>query len=261
MAKHLCPIVFFLLSCSISFSQVNTEVFRREFAGDGLYHQINFDLGLVKGNTDYTSVRTNYRADLLDKKFHHFGILSYGYAEDAIRKKENRGFIHLRSSYELISFIAAEAFFQKEFNEFILLKDRNLLGTGARVRIINTSFDHDSAGNEKMALYTFFGLGAMIENEDISSKPPKDITVGRMTSYLSVGLNVNPNVLFKIVAYYQPCFDNFDDHRILSEGSMNFRINKHLSFKSTMRLRYDSRPPAKVKPRDLSLLSGIQVDF
>ena len=241
------------------FSQVNTEVFRKEFSGDGLFHQINFDLGIVKGNTEFTSVRTSYRADYLEEKFHHFGVLSYGYAEDDVRKKENRGFIHLRSSYEWLSFMAIEAFFQKEFNEFILLKDRNLLGGGGRVRIINTSFDLDTSQSKKFDVYAYIGFGAMIENEYINTKPRKDATVGRMTSYTSIGANISQDMMFKIVVYYQPCFANFDDYRALSEGSLNFKISKHFSFRTAMVLRYDSRPPLNVKPRDLNLFSGIQV--
>jgi len=240
-------------------AQVNTEVFRKEFSKDGIFHKINVDIGIIKGNTEYTTIRPSYRIDWLKEKFHNFGVVSYSYAEDAIKKRENRGFVHLRSSYEIFNFLYGELFLQKEFNEFILLKDRNLFGVTSRIQIINETLQIDST--EKLEIYTFLGLGAMIENEELKTKPSKETTAGRLTSYFSLGVNVSPNLLIKSITYYQPRFSNDKDYRLLNESSLNIKFNQNLTFRTSLRLRYDSQPPEKVKPRDLNLLNGIQIDF
>lgn len=257
MRKYLL-ILIIILQQTVH-AQVNTEVFRKEFSEDGIYHKINFDLGITKGNTEYTTVRPAYRVDWIDGKFHNFGIISYAYAEDATKKRENRGFIHLRTTYELLSFFWAEMFVQKEFNEFILLKDRNLIGFSSRFQIINETLQIDSA--DKLEISTFLGIGGMIENEDLNTRPPKETTVGRLTSYLSFGVNIPGNLFIKSTTYYQPRFSNDKDYRLLNESSLNIKINKYLTFRTTLRLRYDSEPPEKVKPRDLNLLNGIQIEF
>lgn len=257
---NILIVVILLFFSSINlFSQINTEVFRKEFSKDGIFHKINVDIGITKGNTEYTTVRPSYRIDWLKDKFHNFGIISYAYAEDAVKKRENRGFIHLRSSYQIFDYLYGELFLQKEFNEFILLKDRNLFGITSRIQIINEIIQIDST--EKLEIYTFLGLGAMIENEELKTKPRKETTVGRLTSYFSLGVNISPNLLIKSITYYQPRFSDDKDYRLLNESSLNIKINQNLTFRTSLRLRYDSDPPEKVKPRDLNLLNGIQIDF
>lgn len=258
MKKTIYLVLLFFWASSL-FAQINTEVFRKEFSEDGIYHKINVDLGITKGNTEYTTIRPSYRIDWLKDRFHNFGIVSYAYAEDAVKKRENRGFIHLRSSYEIFAFLYGEAFVQKEFNEFILLKDRNLFGLTSRIQIINETIMIDSV--EKLDIYTFVGLGAMVENEELKTKPSKETTIGRLTSYFSLGVNVSPNILIKSITYYQPRFSNDKDYRLLNESSLNIKFNRNLTFRTSLRLRYDSEPPEKVKPRDLNLLNGIQIDF
>lgn len=257
--KKLVLLLLLLLSFSNNFAQINTEVLRMEFSNDGIYHRFNFDLGITKGNTDYTTIRPGYRIDWLNGKYHIFGVLNYAYAEDAERKRENRGFVHLRSIYELFEFLSAEAFLQKEFNEFILLNDRNLLGITARLEIIKEKLQIDSV--DKFEIYAYLGVGAMIENEELNTKPAKEYTVGRVSTYFSFGINLPSSVLIKSITFYQPKFSNDKDFRLLNESSLNIKINKNITFRTSLRLRYDSQPPEKIKPRDLNLLNGIQIEF
>jgi|YNPMSStandDraft_1061717.scaffolds.fasta_scaffold00594_3 hypothetical protein len=253
----LCSLL--LLLTNVAYAQVNTEVFRMEFDKDGIYHRFNFDLGITKGNTEYTIIRPGYRIDWINGKYHTFGVLSYAYAEDATRKRENRGFVHLRSIYELFEFLSVEAFLQKEFNEFILLNDRNLFGLTGRLEIIKEKLQIDSI--DKLEIYAYLGIGAMIENEELNTKPTKETTVGRVSSYFSFGVNIPSNMLIKSITFYQPKFSNDKDYRLLNESSLNVKINKNVTFRTSLRLRYDSQPPQNIKPRDLNLLNGIQIEF
>lgn len=258
MTKKIVLFIMFLLIAPELFSQVNTETMRKDFKGDGLFNQIQCDFGYTSGNTEYAMIRAGYRADYIDGLFHYFGIVSYGYAEEDKIKNLNKGFIHLRCVYDLAPRLALEAFSQKEFNEFILLKDRNLLGGGGRVQILDLYAD----SGKGVKLYSFVGAGAMLEHEVLDTKPgTKSSLIGRMTSYLSIGAEMTPNFALKIVNYYQPKLTNFDDFRFLTEGSLNFKISKYLAFKTSMQLRYDSQPPPDVKSTDFNILNGFQVDF
>jgi len=241
----------------IAFSQINTETLRKEFSGDGLYNQVTLDLGLTRGNTQYTLVRTSYRADYIDGDMHYFGIVSYGYAHNGTRRAENRGFIHLRSVYDWFDIFALEGFIQKEFNEFILLKDRNLFGGGSRLEIIA----YESSPDSGFAITSFAGLGAMLEHERIDTDPPHSSLVARMTSYLSLVVRFNKNANFKIICYYQPLISSFDNRRLLSEASVNVKVSNNVSLRTSLRFRDDSRPPIGIIPTDLNLLSGVTIDF
>jgi hypothetical protein len=66
----------------------------------------------------------------------------------------------------------------------------------------------------------------MIENEELKTKPSKETTVGRLTSYFSLGVNVSPNILIKSITYYQPRFSNDKDYRLLNESSLNIKFNQ-----------------------------------
>ncbi len=250
----ICLIITLPIS---SFSQVNTETLRKEFPGDGLYNQVNLDLGLTRGNTQYTLVRTSYRADYIQGDMHYFGIASYSYAHNGTRRAENRGFIHLRTVYDWHDRIAFEGFIQKEFNEFILLKDRNIFGGGSRFEIITYEAEADTG----FAITSYAGLGAMLEHERIDTDVPSSSLVARMTSYLSLVLRFNKNANFKIISYYQPLISNFDNRRFLTEASMNVKVSRNVSLRTTLRLRDDSNPPAGIKPTDMNLLSGVTIDF
>lgn len=255
MCKYIL-IIILMTSLDLS-AQVNTEILRKEFAGDGLYNSISLDLGLTKGNTEYTSLRVGARSDYLTQNWHYFLITNLSYSEDAVKKKENRGFVHLRAMWEISEPTILEFFYQKEYNEFTKLLDRNLLGSGLRLKLYDQKAESDSA----IYLYAYWGSGIMLESEYLNTIPKSRELLGRLTNYLSIGTKINSLVFLKTVTYFQPSITKIHDYRILSENTLNVKLSKSLSFRTSLRLRYDNEPLENVKHSDISLTNGLSFEF
>ncbi|MFC2170948.1 hypothetical protein ACFLQJ_03105, partial [Calditrichota bacterium] len=150
-------LIVFIITGSISESQVNTESLRKGYLTDGFHADVNLDAGIVSGNSDLLQIKTSLRADYVRGKSHAFVITSY-----------KQGRHHYDTTHyipRLAGKLYAEGFFQKEFDEFILLEDRNLIGGGFRI-----PWGRKTNNDNKIAnLKAFTGIGLMWEQERIKA--------------------------------------------------------------------------------------------
>ena len=173
----------------------------------------------------------------------------------------NKGFVHLRHVHKLNRKVFKwELFVQKEFNDFILLLDRNLIGGGIRTTIV-----WNETGVKKSKNYRFIrlylGNGLMGEKETLDTSPVFETKIIRSTNYLSLRWQTAERVAMDIVSYFQFHLSNVNDYRVLFQGSFGFNITKSLVFRASLNLRYDSEPPLDVKKHDLELTNGIGFSF
>lgn len=248
-------LILFFISFLPLFSQVNTEELRKYGLEEGLYHKVDFGLGLVKGNSDLVKVSGSYRIDYIKEKYNIFYVMNYEFHESDGNKVVNKGFAHLRGIHNLHNKLKAEAFIQKEFNEFILLKDRYLVGSVLRYNVVNFKDD------EKDFLKFFVGSGFMYEFEYYNIEKNNTSNLIRSTSYLTVDWNMNDIVKFSTITYLQFVLDNFSDRRILNESSVNFKISDNLKFYTKVNYRLDSEPPPDIKKYDLEIKNGFTITF
>ena len=144
-------------------AQVNIftgETMRQMRLESGLYNRVALDLTYRTGNTDLLTARTRFRSDYLTKAYHGF---IFGSLQQGRKNGEffiNKGIAHARIIRSLTPHILFESFGQKQFNESILLSDRNLVGGGVRFA--------SHPRNSRFNLY--LGIGAMWEHERINDK-------------------------------------------------------------------------------------------
>ena len=144
---------------SILQGQVNTEAMRSEDNSDGFNNRFNLDLGFEKVNSEVLDIAGEYRLDYVKQKnFHSFMVINLenGYEQKTDLPKTiitNKGFAHLRITKNLFTNYQMEVFTQYEFNEFLLLNDRYLLGTGLRIGLQKSELSS-----------TYIGIGLMVEN-------------------------------------------------------------------------------------------------
>ncbi len=160
----------------------------------------------------------------------------------------------MRSIRRFIGKFSGELFVQKEFDDFILLKDRNLVGGGFRTVLIQL----DST-NKKLRL--FLGDGAMWENEKLHTNPVSQTKILRSTNYLSFQMRLNNIININFVGYYQVNLERFRNYRILVEGSLGFNLTKSITFQTNFNLRFDNEPPKTIKKNDLELTNGLKFSF
>ena len=237
-------------------AQVNTEKFRKESDKPGYSGSISLAAGLASGNSEFVKAKGGLRIDYSAPSFDFFLVGNYEFEEANDAKVVNKGFAHLRNILSLSPVLSIEFFLQKEFNQFILLEDRNLGGAGLRVDAINLFADTSVKSVE-----LFFGTGLMYENEKYNITGSSVTNLFRSTSYLTLNWQMNEIISFITINYFQFDVERFNDFRFINESGLNFTIFKNLIFTSAISLRYDNEPVPNVRNHDLELTNGITFSF
>ena len=242
----------------ISSAQVNTEKFRKNSAEKGFSGNAGLEFGLNKGNSNYLSLDGNLRLDYLINNMDFFLVSDYEYKEGNGQKIIYQGFTHLRCDITLSEKTFLEFFTQKEFNDFISLKDRNLIGSGLRFNILN----HHFKCKKISVMNIYLGVGAMFENE-VYNVESRKITKNliRSTNYLDFYWQPDTLIKLSLVNYFQPYVLSIKNFRWLADAKLEFFISQDFSFTTHFTLRYDNLPVTKIKKYDLALTNGITVSF
>ena len=240
----------------ILLAQINTEAMRSENVTDEFINKVNVDFGIEKADAEVIELAASYRLDYFNPiGLHVFLILNYenGYEQKKGLEKNqvvNKGFGHLRMTKMISSKLFFEVFTQFGFNDFLLMKDRKLAGSGLRYKMVS---------NDRMN--TFLGIGLMQENEiyDIVNEPEKKLL--RSTNYLRWNINIAENTQLYNTVYYQFSFSDINDYRLLYDGSINFSVNENLSFFIELNYRYDNDPHGNMGKSYIQLNNGIEFTF
>ena len=240
----------------ILLAQINTEAMRSENVTDEFINKVNVDFGIEKADAEVIELAASYRLDYFNPiGLHVFLILNYenGYEQKKGLEKNqvvNKGFGHLRMTKMISSKLFLEVFTQFGFNDFLLMKDRKLAGSGLRYKMVS---------NDRMN--TFLGIGLMQENEiyDIVNEPEKKLL--RSTNYLRWNINITENTQLYNTVYYQFSFSDINDYRLLYDGSINFSVNENLSFFIELNYRYDNDPHGNMGKSYIQLNNGIEFTF
>ena len=245
-----------VLAMGLARGQVNTEAMRRSERPPGWYAALAADLGYVAGNSSLLKFKTNARLDHLTNLGHTFvvGQLQQGRKDDQVFI--NKGFLHLRGVRRLRATLAMEGFVQQEFNEFINLGSRSLLGGGIR-------WERGRAGDSTGAFWKInLGMGAMWEREEQTGQDAGVIQLLRSTNYLVLRWSPDKRLAMFSTTYFQVDLGNFSDYRILWDGGLQVALSRRLAFNVKVDLRYDSDPPSDVEqPYDMELTNGISYSF
>ena len=237
-------------------AQINTEAMRSENVTDGFINKVNVDFGIEKADSEVIELAAAYRVDYFNPTgLHIFFILNYenGYEQKKGLDKNqvvNKGFGHLRMTKMISSKLFFEVFTQFGFNDFLLMKDRKLAGSGLRYKMVS---------NDRMN--TFLGIGLMQENEiyDMVNEPEKKLL--RSTNYLRWNINIAENTELYNTVYYQFSSSDINDYRLLYDGSIDFSVNENLSFFIELNYRYDNDPHGNMGKSYVQLNNGIEFTF
>ena len=249
-------ITFSLLVIPGLYAQINTEAMRRQALQSGLSAEFSLEGSYKKGNTNVFDLGTGLRLDYFLERYHLFSVVSFTHGEQDNRKHEKKGFIHVRGLRQWSEHWMTEIFIQEEFNEFLRLSERTLLGSGFRIAlpIINEKAEQ-THGN------IFVGLGLMWERERYRDQVEPNSNLLRSTNYLSMHWKLSGTVTSILITYYQVAVNQITDYRILSEGGLSFKLFGNVEFKIQVNYRFDNEPPPRVKKYDLELKNGILVRF
>jgi hypothetical protein len=249
-------ILFFLIILNQNtISQVNTERYRKDYDKKGFLVNNALGFNYSSGNTEELELSNNFRLDYISQKFHYFTILEYNYKSTGTIKSKDNGFAHLRTlrHFDNKGYLA-EVFAQWQFDEFILLKNRFLFGTGLR---FDLSHILTEGNNKEKAWKIFTGIGLMVEYEDYTTDPLTIYRLWRSTNYLSVLWDIGDNLGIKLVNYYQPAIKQFSNYRFSSDLGLGFTLIKQLRFEVALNYSYRSVVVGNTKHGDISVKNSL----
>lgn len=250
-----------LLLCMIQINvwgQVNTEKFRRYADQEGYIFNTKLLLGYSDGNSKYISVDGTLRLDYNGKKNNAFIVGNYEFKETDASKVVNKGFIHLRGVRPFHETLALEGFLQQEFNEFLYLNDRKLVGASLRTRLINWQSPKDSIST----FSSYLGLGLMYEYEIYDVQEGENLTVIqntlRTSTYLTLDLNLSNRINCWAVGYFQPNIQAMHDFRAVLETGVEIWVIGRLYFTVDFSYRYNNQPVGDASNYDLVFKNGLR---
>lgn len=238
-----------LLVPSVSLGQVNTERLR-SWQAPGASGSADLRIEQSGGNVELINVGSTIRLayaemsqtyvpsstvaqDPPENLVYLVGDFAFGSRDG--EAFNNAGFAHLRWTHMFNPLLGFEVYVQGQFNEFILLQERYVGGTGFRLEAFNS-------GVFQLAL----GSGVMAEQEvyDVEAPLQDQLFVARSTSYLSLRAYADdPKLELITTVYWQPRLGDGSDQRVLNDAEVAFMLGKQLSMAVTFGLRFDTEPP------------------
>lgn len=236
----------------IIYPQVNIERYYRDNTREGFMFSNAFGLNIASGNTNYLELTDRFRVDYNGPRTDYFTIVEYNLRTSSGQTSAHRGFIHFRTIHDLDehAVMMAEGYLQQQFDEFLLLRSRTLLGGGFRFNPVNLA---DSAWKARAKMRLFVGTGVFLEHESYSTRPRQTISVMRSSSYLSLLWDPGKNFNINMVNYFQPALSDFNNYRYALNLSMSTPINERWLFIMSAEFFYRSEPVGGKKPNDLEI--------
>ena len=244
-----------LLLTSLLTGQVNTEAMRRADSSLGWHSNLSADVGLIAGNSNLVDLKGGLRFDYLAPSGHVFLVSQYQRGLQDTALFINKGFVHLRGVRNLRAGRALEGFVQQEFNEFINLRSRSLVGGGLRLEFGRPA--DSTAGTLGLNL----GIGLMWEREALTGDPKEVVTLLRSTNYVVVRWAVDDRLALSSTAYFQVDTGSLSDYRIIWDGGLSITVYRRLALNLKVNMRYDSEPPGIIKPYDIEMTNGLSYSF
>ncbi len=258
---RICFIFLFASTLPIS-AQVNiftVETMSQMQLKPGWYNSIALDLTYRGGNTELLTLRTQFRSDYLAKTYHGFVLGSLQQGRKSGTFFTNKGMVHGRIIRNLTSHFLIESFSQKQFNESILLNDRNLTGGGLRFSLRPKR----PATTGKYKFNVYLGMGAMWEHERINDADAGEITthIVRSTNYINWTGQLDERIATTATGYYQVRINSAADYRILFQGNITIRLTTKLAVPLRLNFRYDNEPPSGIQKYDMEIFNGVRYTF
>jgi len=236
--------------------QVNTEAMRSEDNSDSFTNQFNMEMGYENANTEVLELAAEYRLDYVKQgNFHSFIVINLenGYEQENDLPKNiitNKGFAHLRITKDLFTNYQMEVFTQYEFNEFLLLNDRYLIGSGLRIGFQNNGLTN-----------IYLGMGFMYEKETYNIDAEDEKSLLRSTNYIKNNIILTSNIDWSNTAYFQIASADLNDYRILYDGGLDFHVNESFAFTIELNYRYDNNPQGNLGNSYIQISNGVSFNF
>jgi putative salt-induced outer membrane protein YdiY len=242
-------VICFLFSVCASAQVINIEGKRFLNDTNGWVGNADFSFALIQNTQQVLSFSNTLRIQYQKNRSRFILLNDVNFIKAGKTDFVNAGYQHFRYNYKIHKSLTLEAFTQTQYNPVLSLDFRYLIGAGPRIRLLK----RERARIYAAALY-------MYEYDDIKNDAVS-LYEHRISAYITFTFNILKNCDFVSTTFYQPKVDDVVDYRIANDSSLEIHINKHLNFKSTFNLLYDTRQPVGIPGLVYNFRNGLSVKF
>lgn len=235
-------------------AQVNIERLRRTDLDQGLGGQAALEFTLRAGNVDLVLLAPSGRLDYLAGQWEGFLVARGDFGWQRGERFSNQALAHLRLGWRRSSRVTLEAFTQWDYDRPRRLTHRALIGAGPRLTLVASP-----------AWRVAVGTAYLFEHEQLDLAPgsehPAETHAHRWSSYFTAHGQSGERLAAVATIYAQPRFDDFGDVRLLGDARLAVQLAGALSLQLSTLLRWDGRPPDDTDRMDLTLRTGLGIEW
>jgi hypothetical protein len=243
-------LVLFLFFASAAESQVlNIESQRFVTDTDGWVGHLGFSFLLLQNTKQVISFGNDAQLQYRKRKSRYLFVSSLALERADQLDYVNTGYQHLRYNYHFNDRFTWEALAQIQYNKILKMDSRQVYGTGPRI----TLFSH-----ERFRMH--LGIIYIYEDERVTGESTEYFD-NRISNYISFSWNIGKNAEIVSTTFYQPNLAELSDYRIATNDFLEIDIHKHLAFRTSFDLLYDTKQPAGIPNLTYSYRNGLDWKF
>lgn len=230
---------------------VNIE--SRRMQTDSVRFALNADFSFDHSDNDGVQVNqvdaaitTQFKSKDLRKIYFLLG--NYKLIDSEEKNLQNAWFLHGRFNYQFSEVLRFESFLQGQYNQLLIVEQRNLVGAGLRVKWVNKERFTGYAGNSYMYEVEYSDRAGTTQYNH------------RNSTYFTLSYAV-ASKKFSVTntVYYQPLYRDFEDYRILEQFRLDIPLSKWLSVFTLYNYYFDSKTPLNTEEYTSNLNIGIGI--
>jgi hypothetical protein len=207
-------------------------------------------MALAEGNTQYFEFEVDAKVQYQSER-HRWRAIASSTRRTALGAEVAESRVaHLRHNYRFLPRVSSIVFLQGQYNPFVRVETRVLVGGGARVEVV-----------QGIRWNSAVGLTLMHEIEELTYQKGEYTTRNRFSFFLTVYRAEKKGVNIDIWGFYQPVIDDLANARASGAASIRVNVVGGLYFLAGYVVSHDSNPPESVKKLDQTLRSGLGWDF
>ena len=253
MIRNLLLSIAFLIPGLLSAQLVNIE--SRRIQTDSVRFTLTADFSFNHTNNDGIQVNqvdaaltTQLKSKDLRKIYFFLG--NYKLIDSEEGNLQNAWFLHGRFNYKFSQLLRFESFIQGQYNQLLVVEQRNLIGAGLRVKWVDKERFTGYAGNSYMY------------EVEYSERAETTQYHHRNSTYLTLSYAAKSQK-FSVTntVYYQPLYKDLGDYRILEQFRLNIPLSKWLSVFTLYDYYFDSKTPLNTEEYTSNLSIGAGIRF
>lgn len=252
MLKNFLFILFLFPGVAIA-QLVNIE--GKRLQTDSIRFALNADFAFNHTNNDGTKVNqidgaltTQFKSKDLKKIYLFLG--TYKLIDSDAKNLQNSWFLHGRFNYKMDEVWRLESFIQGQYNQLLVVEQRNLVGAGLRAKWM-----------DKENFTGYLGNSYIYEVEHSNKANTREYN-HRNSTYLTLSY-VPESEKFSVANtfYYQPLYHDFGDYRILEQFRLDIPLSNWFRVFVIYDYYFDSKTPLKTREYTSELEIGVGISL